>query len=603
MPEQDVLQNDNGIGSRPTAVRFRVLGTAFSVAFLLYLHRFMLTYAQQYIREDLRLSNADIGWCQFAFFITYAIAQVPSGWLSDRLGPRLMLSIYILVWSGFTVSMGWVGGLFGLLAVRGAVGLGQAGAYPTCALVVGRWSPFSVRAFVSSVIAFGGRVGGAVAPILVSLLIVAMVPPETPESSQLDPHDLLNASYLSEQLELSQVPLESGSDELKARQRAARAIYERMGSIDGLRSKEEQPQAASNVDSSDRKFGSKPEIDGQGLTSEQAATLCEKLNTVLLGDVLLQPDQAISLPVEREAKRLWDVKKELTPAQRARLNRLVIEAACPAGVRKVYADGWRPVMMLLGSLGLIAAVAWFFVVRNRPEEHSLVNQAELELISPGGKTISARSRAPFPWRTILTSPSLWNLSFSQWGNNLGWAFLVTLLPRYLQAVYQVPFEDRSFMASVPLWIGTLGMLSGGWATDWLTRMLGLRIGRSWPVGLTRIFGAAAFGGLLLHPSNPWMATALFAVVAFTTDFGAPAMWAYSQDVGGRNTAAILGWSNMWGNVGAAMSDPLLNRFLGESGDNWDAAFKVCAVAFLLAGIAGMFIDSTKKIDPGEESAA
>ena len=96
-----------------------------------------------------------------------------------------------------------------------------------------------------------------------------------------------------------------------------------------------------------------------------------------------------------------------------------------------------------------------------------------------------------------------------------------------------------------------------------------------------------------------MATALFAVVAFTTDFGAPAMWAYSQDVGGRNTAAILGWSNMWGNIGAAMSDPVLNYFLGSKGDKWDVAFAVCAVAFVLAGVAGLFIDSTKKIDVEE----
>lgn len=599
MSEPDVLQaQGDQTKSQPTGVRFLVLGTAFSVSFLLYLHRFMLTYAQQYIREDLRLSHAEIGWCQFAFFITYALAQVPSGRLSDRFGPRMMLAIYILVWSGFTVCMGLVGGLFTLLAVRAAVGLGQAGAYPTCAVVVGKWSPFRVRAIFSSVIAVGGRIGGAVAPVLVSLLIVAMVPPTVPEASLLEATDLLNADYLVEQLHLSRVPLANTADEVLARQSAAKKIQHSMWNAGPAL--EVFPTAPDSGGQS-RKFGDKPNPAAAASSTEHAEQVAKRLNVVLAGPLLLTKNEAVSLPIEREAKRLWAINEPLTEAQRTRLNRLILEAACPAGVRKIYADGWRPVMMILGSLGLLAALAWGLVIRNRPQEHPLVNEAECALIANGTTASSVRRSSPFPWKTILASASLWNLSISQWGNNIGWAFLVTLLPRYLQGVYEVPFEDRSLMASVPLWVGTLGMLSGGWATDWLTKKMGLKIGRSWPVGICRFIGAGAFVALLLHPSGPWLATICFAVVAFTTDFSSPSMWAYSQDVGGRNTAAILGWSNMWGNIGAAMSEPLLNRCLGQTGDNWDLAFKVCAVAFVIAGVTGMFIDATQKIDLGDEA--
>ena len=155
------------------------------------------------------------------------------------------------------------------------------------------------------------------------------------------------------------------------------------------------------------------------------------------------------------------------------------------------------------------------------------------------------------------------------------------------------------MASIPLWVGWFGMLAGGWATDRLTKAMGLKIGRSWPVGLSRFVGAAAFAAMLIHP-DAWTATILFAVVGFSTDFSSPPMWAYSQDVGGRNTAAILGWSNMWGNFGAAFSPLLLNYLLGENEDNWDLVFGAFAVAFVIAGVTGMFIDATKKIDLGDE---
>ncbi len=589
---------DHPTEARPTAVRFLVLGTAFFVAVLLYLHRFILTYAQQYIAEDLHLTEENLGWCQSAFFLAYALAQVPSGSLTDWFGARRMLTIYILVWSGFTVSMGFVGGLVGLLVVRAAVGLGQAGAYPTCAVVVGRWAPFSVRAFVSSVIALGGRVGGALAPILVSLLIVAMVPAKTPESSSLEAGDLLEAAYLAEQLDLSTVPLDQATDEVRARQSAAAKIRKLMTRPALLPATPTALPMASEAQP--RKFGDKPQVGMPALPPEATTRLVQELNLVITGPAVLTLADSTSLPIEKEAKRLWNHPGELTLAQRVRLNRLILEAACPAGVRKVYADGWRPVVILLGSLGLIAAAAWCFMIRNRPQDHPWTNREECELIAGHAGGASMKVKSPFPWRAILTSSSLWNLSISQLMNNIGWAFLVTWLPRYLRDVHLVPFEDRGFMASVPLWVGWFGMLAGGWATDRLTKAMGLKIGRSWPVGLARLVGAAAFAAMLIHP-DAWTATLLFAVVAFTTDFSAPPMWAYSQDVGGRNTAAILGWGNMWGNFGAALSPPLLNALLGENKDNWDLAFGACAVAFVIAGVTGMFIDATKKIDLGDEA--
>lgn len=576
--------------STPTAFRYLVLVTAFLVAVLLYLHRFILTYAEPFIREDLGVSDSQIQNAQTAFFLAYALAQVPSGGLADRFGSRRMLTLYILLWAGFTVTMGLVTGFLGLILVRAAVGLGQAGAYPTCAAVVRNWAPFSVRAFVSSLIALGGRVGGALAPIIVSLLIVSMVPPSTPASSLISSRDLLNPSYLVEQLSLAASPdAPKVSEELLSRHRVAERIAKQLPS-----------DLSVLTMGAGRKFGDKPAEGADRPTMQfeewddpHRESLAKALNAALSGPLLLQENESTALPVEKEARRLWK-RSSMSDAERVRLNRLLLEAACPAGVRKVYGNGWRSVVMLLGSLGLIAAAGWFWIVRNRPEEHPSVNAAECALIAEGTPQIST-SKPQFPWKALLSSPSLWNLSISQFCNNVGWVFLVTLLPRYLQEVHQVPFESRSLMASIPLWIGWFGMVSGGWATDRLTKTMGLRIGRSWPVGISRFIGAGAFAAFLLHP-GAWTATVLFAVVAFTTDFSAPPMWAYSQDVGGRHTAAILGWSNMWGNLGAALLPRISPLLLGESKDNWDLVFVVCCGAFLIAGITGMFIDATKKIE-------
>ena len=81
---------------------------------------------------------------------------------------------------------------------------------------------------------------------------------------------------------------------------------------------------------------------------------------------------------------------------------------------------------------------------------------------------------------------------------------------------------------------------------------------------------------LLHPS-PWLATLAFSVVAFSTDIGTSSVWAFNQDIGGRYTGSVLGWGNMWGNFGAAVSPLVLGRILGENG-NWDGVFARIAAA-------------------------
>jgi MFS transporter, ACS family, glucarate transporter len=137
------------------------------------------------------------------------------------------------------------------------------------------------------------------------------------------------------------------------------------------------------------------------------------------------------------------------------------------------------------------------------------------------------------------------------------------------------------------------MLAGGWLTDFLTRRLGLRWGRAAPNCLSKFISAAAFIACLWLPSA-WGVVAAMAVMAVTTDIAVPTVWAFSQDIGGRHAGAALGFSNMWGNMGAALS-PVVLAAAREAG-GWNLAFLAAAVSFILAGIAAAFVDATKPIE-------
>jgi nitrate/nitrite transporter NarK len=196
---------------------------------------------------------------------------------------------------------------------------------------------------------------------------------------------------------------------------------------------------------------------------------------------------------------------------------------------------------------------------------------------------------------------MWSSCVSQWFTNIGWVFLMTWAPRYLADVHHLSVEKRALLVSIPPLVGWAGMLSGGTAADYSVRRLGLRWGRALPLSLSRMVAMLAYIGCLFEPSALG-AVFLFSIVAFATDFGNPATWAFTQDVGGRYVGSVLGWGNMWGNLGAAVTPPLLIWIIGPS-ENWNYAFLTCAAAFLLSGLSALGINAAIPIVPDDEEPA
>jgi MFS family permease len=156
------------------------------------------------------------------------------------------------------------------------------------------------------------------------------------------------------------------------------------------------------------------------------------------------------------------------------------------------------------------------------------------------------------------------------------------------------------MTSIPTAVGFVGMLGGGFLTDYMVRRVGLRWGRALPIGLTRFLAMTAYVVCLTNP-HPWIAVAAFGLVAFATDLGTASTWAFNQDVGGKYVGSVLGWGNMWGNIGAFVGPILVAWVVDIDGAaNWNAAFIVCGGAFLLSGLCGLCVDATKPIDRGEK---
>jgi ACS family glucarate transporter-like MFS transporter len=330
-------------------------------------------------------------------------------------------------------------------------------------------------------------------------------------------------------------------------------------------------------------------------TASHIATL---LNELLHGPDLatgldLAPYQA-KIPPEALTDRTTG-GAPLSAAERTLRNRLLLEVALPGRVCKLYGWGWQPTLAVFGAVGVGLAVVFGLFFRNRPHQHPLVNAAEVQLIEASDASAGAND-TPVPpgrlWRGIVTSPSLWLASFVQVGTNFGWALLGTKIPEYLETVHQVPKLEQGWLVFLPFVLSVPMTLVGGRWTDWMTRRWGPWLGRAFPIASTRLLAAAAFlACVMLHA--PWPITLAMCVMSVASDMGLPAMWAYCLDVGGRNVGLVLGWGNMWGNLGAFAS-PVLLGFIQER-YGWDAVFVTCACVFLVIGVAAFGIDATRPI--------
>lgn len=422
---------------RPTSVRHQILATATLVAFLMYLDRICLAeiVKSASFQRSIPLSREETDFIKSSFFWAYALAQVPAGMLSDRFGARMLISLYIAVWSVFTLATGFASGFLTLMLVRFGCGLAEAGYYPASSGLMTRWAHVENRGMASSVIAWGGRVGGALAPALTSILIVA-------------------------------------------------------------------------------------------------------------------------------------------------------------------AGDWRWAGWLYGGIGILVALLYWHVFRDHPRQHPRCNEAEVALLAEGRGDFQPAPRAPagFPWRAAWTSSNLWMANGLQFFTNIGWAFLVLSLGDYLKDVLHVEDKTGGTMITVALFIGIIGMPVGGWMTDVLSRRHGKRLGRMLPMSISK-FIAAALYLVALSTTSPWLATVWFGLATFFADFGLPALWTTMQDISGRRQAQLFGWSNMWGNFGAAIQPVLFTLVLKNFDTNHDyhEGVWLCAAAFVAAGLFALKVDAEKPV--------
>lgn len=152
---------------RPTKVRYWVVFFMVTLAIITYIDRVTLSQAAPRIIAELGLTKIQMGWVISAFITAYALFEIPSGYLGDKLGPRGALMRIVVAWSVFTAATGQAFNLISLFVVQTLFGAGEAGAFPNIAKAFSVWLPQDERVKAQGIIWLAARWGGAFTPLLV----------------------------------------------------------------------------------------------------------------------------------------------------------------------------------------------------------------------------------------------------------------------------------------------------------------------------------------------------------------------------------------------------------------------------------------------------
>lgn len=138
-----------------------------------YLDRATLAVANEFIRADLGLSLGQMGLLLSAFSWSYALCQLPVGALVDKVGPRWLLGIGLVVWSLAQAAGGLASTFAYFVIARIALGIGEAPQFPAAARVVSNWFPPRSRGTPTGIYNSASPLGVALAPLCLSPLIAA----------------------------------------------------------------------------------------------------------------------------------------------------------------------------------------------------------------------------------------------------------------------------------------------------------------------------------------------------------------------------------------------------------------------------------------------
>ncbi|KAJ8929833.1 hypothetical protein NQ314_017436 [Rhamnusium bicolor] len=111
--------------------------------------------------------------------------------------------------------------------------------------------------------------------------------------------------------------------------------------------------------------------------------------------------------------------------------------------------GWPSTFYLFGAIGYGWSISWMIFGANSPSVHRTINEEEKIYIETSLGTTEDSQTVPIPWKAIFTSLPMWAFVVAWFGQNWGYATLLTQIPIYLDKMAGFDMHSNSLLSAAP----------------------------------------------------------------------------------------------------------------------------------------------------------
>ena len=239
--------------------------------------------------------------------------------------------------------------------------------------------------------------------------------------------------------------------------------------------------------------------------------------------------------------------------------------------------GWRAAFYLLGALGVIWALVWYWYYRD-PSQSSRTNASQSTSIN---------------WRLLLCNKQFWLICAMYFFYAFGSWFFFSWFPTFMELGRGFEKSELTYAVAVPFIMSMIGNIAGGHLTDKLTKRYGVKIGRK-ALGSTSLSISAVCMFLAAFIPGK-MAVFVFLSLCFGIfDLMLPSAWALCIDLGKRHAGTLSGAMNTAGNIGGFCCGILFGELVQQSG-NYNLPLYMIAVMLIVSAVLFVFINPEKPI--------
>ena len=140
--------------------------------FINYVDRGALPIAAPLVQDELGLSPSQLGLLFSAFFWSYALLQIPVGWLAERFGAQRVLALGLALWASATMLVGFAHSFTVLLLLRLLLGVGESAGFPCVSKLLATVVPVAGLGTANGIVGFAYNFAPAVGAYCGGLLMV-----------------------------------------------------------------------------------------------------------------------------------------------------------------------------------------------------------------------------------------------------------------------------------------------------------------------------------------------------------------------------------------------------------------------------------------------